>query len=84
MLETKEEEEHRQYQGTGGIQVTFAQPFKKKKRVSNYRKPGGNTFQELKDNIDFEKLCVRHVGGDCHAHSSVLQTTYFPFKTKLK
>lgn len=49
MLETKEEEEHREYQGTGGIQVTFAQPFKKKKkRVSNYRKPGGNTFQELK------------------------------------
>ena len=32
MLETKEEEEHREYQGTGGIQVTFAQPFKKKKK----------------------------------------------------
>lgn len=48
MLETKEKEEHWEYQGRGGIQVTFEQPLKKKKRVSNYRKPGENTFQELK------------------------------------
>ena len=85
MLETKEEEEHREYQGTGGIQVTFAQPFKKKKKKGiKLQKTWGKYISRVKDNMDFEKLCIRHVGGDCHSYSSVLQTTYFPFKTKLK
>ena len=79
-MATKEEEERRECQGRGGGQVTFEQTLEKGVKL---QKTQGKYISRVKDNIDFEKLCIRHVGGDCHPHSSVLQTTYFPFKTKL-
>lgn len=58
VVEAKQGKELRECQGRGGncsliksSQITFeANAKKKKNRVSNsnYRKPGGNTFQELK------------------------------------